>query len=146
MKLLFTGAAFLLGNAFFCFAQDDLTEAIKAMDQKYFEAYNNCDMETQADIYDEDLEFYHDSGGLSTDKEALLQSIKDNICGKVSRELVEGSIQVSPVPGFGAVEIGKHIFINHMEGDSRSAPSTFVVVWKDTPNGWKIHRVISLHE
>ncbi|MBL7471423.1 nuclear transport factor 2 family protein [Robertkochia sp. 1368] len=115
------------------------------MDSLYFKAYNECDMDTQADFYHEDIEFYHDSGGLVTDKQALLKSIEENICGKVSRELLEGSIEVSAIPGFGAVAIGKHSFINHMEGDSKSEPSKFVVVWKDTPEGWKIYRVISLH-
>ncbi|WP_224488064.1 nuclear transport factor 2 family protein [Robertkochia flava] len=136
--LLFPGISPLFG-------QEDLTATIKKMDSLYFAAYNACDMETQANFYDENIEFYHDSGGLATDKQALLQSIQDNICGKVSRELLQGSIEVSPVPGFGAVEIGQHSFINHMEGDSKSKPSKFVVIWKDTPEGWKIYRVISLH-
>ncbi|THD70006.1 nuclear transport factor 2 family protein [Robertkochia marina] len=115
------------------------------MDRLYFEAYNTCDMETQADFYHEEIEFYHDHTGLTTDKAAILKSTEENICGKVSRELLEGSIEVTPIPGFGAVEIGKHSFINHMEGGSKSEPSKFVIVWKDTPDGWKIYRVISLH-
>ncbi len=145
MKLSRLNTLLFLALPLISFAQQDLEATIKEMDRLYFEAYNTCDMQTQADFYHEDIEFYHDMGGLQTDKEALLQSIKDNICGKVSRELLEGSIEVTPIPGFGAVEIGKHSFINHMEGDSQSAPSKFVVVWKDTPDGWKIYRVISLH-
>jgi len=54
---------------------------ILAMDKKYFDAYNTCDLETQATIYSDEIEFYHDKGGLMTDKKALIQALKDNICG-----------------------------------------------------------------
>ena len=137
---------FLLTGTFTAFAQEDLTATITKMDRLFFEAYNRCDLEIQAEMLDENIEFYHDNTGLTTDKEAILESTKENICGKVSRKLLEGSIEVTPIPGFGAVEIGKHSFINHMEGDSQSEPSKFVVIWKDTPQGWKMYRVISLHK
>lgn len=145
MKTLLAGLLLFTGIPMSLMGQEDLQDTIKKMDSLYFAAYNTCDIETQAQFYDEEIEFYHDSGGLVTDKAALLRSIEENICGKVSRELLPGSIEVSPIPGFGAVEIGKHSFVNHAEGGSRSEPSKFVVVWKDTPDGWKIYRVISLH-
>src|SRR5689334_9337458 len=108
----------------------ELYNVIAHMDSVYFNAYNNCDMQTQARIYSDSIEFYHDKTGLTTSKQALLDAIKDNICGKVKRELVPGSIEVYPIAGFGAVEIGLHRFINHAEGDSRSKPDKFIVVWK----------------
>lgn len=125
---------------------DDLYSTIVEMDSIYFTAYNNCDMATQAELYAEDLEFYHDKGGLSTSKEDILKSIEANICGKVTRELVKGSIEVYPINGFGAVEIGMHKFHNNQEPDAISLPSKFITIWKHHEDRWLISRVISLHK
>jgi len=123
----------------------ELYAAIVHMDSVYFNAYNSCDMETQARLYADNIEFYHDKGGLTTSKQDLLDAIKKNICGKVTRELVSGSIEVYPIAGFGAVEMGLHRFINHAEGDSRSKPDKFIIVWQQKNDQWRITRVISLH-
>ncbi len=123
----------------------ELYKTILDLDKTYFTAYNECDMETQAAFYDEDLEFYHDKGGLATDKAAILESIKANICGKVTRNLVEGSVEVHSIPGFGAVEIGLHSFFNKEEPNAESEPSKFISIWKKTDDRWLMHRVISLH-
>ena len=37
----------------------DLHNQIVKMDAKYFNAYNTCDMETQTDLYNENIEFFH---------------------------------------------------------------------------------------
>jgi hypothetical protein len=102
-------------------------------------------MKTQAAVYADSIEFYHDKGGLMTSKQAILDAIKKNICGKVTRVLVPGSIEVYPIANFGAVEIGLHKFINHAEGDSESKPDKFIVVWRHRDDQWQITRVISLH-
>ena len=154
-KLIFSiYAYFIIFCSLYTQAQDtykyvpqskELYAAIVHMDSVYFNAYNSCDMETQARIYADNIEFYHDKGGLTTSKQDLLDAIKKNICGKVTRELVQGSIEVYPIAGFGAVEIGLHRFINHAEGDSRSKPDKFIVVWQQKTDQWQITRVISLH-
>ncbi|MGP1990414.1 nuclear transport factor 2 family protein [Zobellia laminariae] len=125
--------------------EEQLKETITKLDADYFEAYNTCDLEKQSEMYSEDLEFYHDKGGLMTSKLDLLESLKKNICGKVTRELVEGSIEVYPINGFGAVEIGLHKFHNNQEPDAISEPGKFIIIWKKTDSNWKITRVISLH-
>ena len=125
-------------------AQDSLYETIVKLDSTVFEAYNNCRMDIYASFFSEDLEFYHDKAGLSRSKEDMVESIKKYICGKVNREIVQGSIEVSAIPGFGAIEIGKHRFHNLVE-KSTSQPGNFVVVWQHQNNEWKITRVISLH-
>lgn len=126
-------------------ASQELFNTIAHMDSVYFTAYNNCDMEKQAAIYSDSIEFYHDRGGLETSKQNLLTAIKNNICGKVTRVLVKGSMEVYPIPGYGAVEIALHKFINHQEGDSVSKPDKFIVVWRQRGEKWQITRVISLH-
>ena len=148
LAALFSGG--LLASACACAQSQpksqDLYNTIVHMDSVYFNAYNSCDMEKQAAIYADSLEFYHDGSGLETSKKALLAAIKQNICGKVTRVLVKGSIEVHPIPNFGAVEIGLHQFINHAEHDSMSKPDRFIVIWRYRNDQWQITRVISLHE
>lgn len=122
-----------------------LYNEIVKMDATYFNAYNTCDMETQAEIYDEDLEFFHDKGGLATSKSDILKSLKENICNKVTRTLIKGSVEVYPIKGYGAIQFGYHKFYNKEEPNAKSIPSKFVVIWKNKNNSWKITKVISLH-
>src|SRR5690349_11058852 len=96
----------LLSSMFFCQAYsqtDDLFETVLKLDSAFFNAYNTCDMKSQEEFYSDSIEFYHDKGGLTTSKKEILDATKKNICGKVTRELVKGSIEVSPIPGYGAV-------------------------------------------
>lgn len=123
----------------------DLYREIVHMDSVYFNAYNTCDMETQDSIYSDNIEFYHDKGGLMTSKKDILEAIQKNICGKVTRELVKGSIEVYPINGFGAVEMGYHKFHNNQEKNQVPHKSRFIIIWQNKNNEWKISRVISLH-
>lgn len=123
----------------------ELYRTVKALDATYFNAYNTCNLEVQAQLMDDELEFYHDQGGLSTSKSDLIIAIRENICGKVTRQLVAQSLEVYEINGFGAVSIGYHRFFNKLEPDAPSKPSRFVTVWKKYPNRWTIYRVISLH-
>ncbi|MDG2432581.1 nuclear transport factor 2 family protein [Flavobacterium sp.] len=123
-----------------------LYDVIIAMDSTFFDAYNNCDMNKQAGIYADSLEFYHDQGGLMTSKQEVLDGTKKNICGKVTRELIAGSIEVYPIKGYGAVEIGLHKFHNNQElAGTPSKTSKFIIMWQLTNKKWRIAKVISLH-
>ena len=121
-----------------------MEETVRRLDSTFFAAYNNCDMATQERFFSDSIEFFHDRSGLDTSKSHILANTKKYICGKVRRELVEGSIEVSPLPGYGAVELGSHRFHNLAEG-SVSKPSKFVIIWKWQDERWLMTRVISLH-
>lgn len=123
----------------------ELYDKIIKLDSIYWKAYNTCDMETQASMYADSLEFYHDKGGLMTSKQAVLDGIKKNVCGKVTRELIPGTIEIYPIKDFGAVEMGVHKFHNKEEPDATSHPGRFIMIWQQTGNEWKMKRVISLH-
>jgi len=122
-----------------------LHETIVAMDNKFFAAYNQCDMDTQAAMYAQDMEFFHDKGGLMTSKSEILAATERNICGKVSRELVAGSVEVYPIANYGAVQIGFHKFHNNQEPNAPSVPSKFIIMWHNVEGQWQITKVISLH-
>lgn len=115
------------------------------LDSVFFNAYNTCDLKTQADMLSDSMEFYHDETGLATSKKDFIKAIKENICGKVSRVLVPGSIEAYEIPGFGAVEIGYHRFINHQESEKPSGAGRFVAFWQHKNGKWQLYRVASMH-
>ena len=122
-----------------------LHDSVVTLDSLLFSAYNNCKMEVFASLVSEDLEFYHDQGGMTTLKSAVVDGIRNNVCGKVTRILLPGSIEVYPIPGFGAVQMGQHRFHNNREPDAPSRFSRFVHIWKREGSAWRLSRVVSLH-
>jgi Domain of unknown function (DUF4440) len=122
-------------------SEGELTRAVTALDKQLFDAYNTCNIEKLGTLVVDDLEFYHDKTGLTVGKKPFLDAIKMNICGKVTRELVAGSLEVYPLHGYGAVEIGVHRF--HHPGDSDVGEAKFVHLWQYKDGAWKVTRVIS---
>jgi hypothetical protein len=127
-------------------ANYELYRTILILDSIFWDAYNTCNIELQTGFYSDSIEFYHDQAGLITSKESILKATKENICGKINRELVKGSIEVYPIQGFGAVEIGMHRFVNiNADEGTPELTGKFVFVWQLEIDEWKICRVISLH-
>ncbi len=123
----------------------ELYAEIVRMDSIWDDSYNHCKLDVQEQIFSEDLEFYHDEGGVLKSKTKLIAALKNNICGKVTRELLKGSIEVYPIKDFGAVEMGYHRFHNINDTGHESHYARFVHIWKKENGSWKITRVISLH-
>jgi hypothetical protein len=121
---------------------DALFETIKSLDAKLFNAYNHCDLETLGSMVSDDLEFYHDQTGLSVGKAPFLTAIKQNICGKVQRTLLEETLEVYALKGYGAVEIGIHRF-HHPNQPDDVGDAKFVTIWQNDNGVWKVTRVIS---
>ncbi|PZF74881.1 nuclear transport factor 2 family protein [Taibaiella soli] len=128
-------------------ADKQLYDTIVQQDSIFFDAYNTCgtNLDKYASFYSENIEFYHDQGGLMTSKQDIVEATKRNICGKVTRELVAGSIEVYPIKDYGAVEVGLHKFHNNQEPDAPSKPGRFMIMWKHENSVWLITRVVSLH-
>lgn len=123
----------------------ELYDTIIKMDKEFFDAYNNCDLEKQSDIYSDDIEFFHDKGGLMTSKQDIIDGTERNICGKVTRTLIKESVEVYPINNYGAVQIGLHKFYNNQEPDAESIPVKFILIWHNQNGNWKIKKVVSLH-
>lgn len=115
------------------------------MDSIWEDSYNHCKIDVQQQLISDDIEFFHDEGGLITSKAQLAKAYKNNICGQTTRELLKGSIEVYPIKGYGAVEMGYHRFHNIHDTGPNSTYARFVHVWKNENGQWKITRVISLH-
>jgi len=124
-------------------ASDPLYQTVSALDTALFDAYNHCDLAKMGSMVADDLEFYHDQTGLSVGKQSLLDGVKNNICGKVHRELV-GSLEVYPLKGYGAVEIGVHRF-THPGEPNNVGEAKFVQLWQLKNGTWTLTRVISFN-
>jgi hypothetical protein len=125
-------------------SQAELDKAIAALDAALFDSYNRCDLEKFASFFVDNVEFYHDQGGATLGKAALTDSVKKNICGKVTRELVPGTLQVYHMKGYGAVEIGVHRFHHPGHEDTEGVgEGKFIHLWQYKDGAWKITRVIS---
>lgn len=125
----------------------ELYKTIVKHDSIFFDAYNNCDQKLQvySDYYAADLEFYHDKGGLMQSKKDVVEGTQKNICGKVTRHLKKGSIEVYPIKGWGAIEMGLHQFRNKAEPNAVPHDSKFIIFWRNDNGNWKITKVVSLH-
>jgi ketosteroid isomerase-like protein len=125
-------------------SQEELDKVIASLDTALFDSYNRCDLVAFATFFADDVEFYHDQGGVTLGKADLTDSVKKNICGKVTRELVSGTLQVYHMKGYGAVEMGVHRF--HHPGHDDTEPvgeGKFIHLWQYKGGAWKITRVIS---
>ncbi len=124
--------------------QQELDKAVAALDAALFDSYNRCDLEKFSSFFVDDVEFYHDQGGLTLGKAALTDSVRKNICGKVTRELVPGTLQVFHMKGYGAIEMGVHRFHHPGHEDTEGVgEGRFVHLWQYKDGAWKITRVFS---
>jgi hypothetical protein len=125
-------------------AQSPIFRTIASLDSALFDSYNRCDLEKFGTFFIDDVEFYHDKGGVTLGRQNLVESVKNNICGKVRRELVPGTLEVHSIPGYGAIEMGVHRF-HHPNAQPSEPPgeAKFVHLWQQKDGSWKITRVIS---
>jgi ketosteroid isomerase-like protein len=123
--------------------QEELDKAGAALDAALFDSYNKCDLQKFESFFVDDVEFYHDQGGVTRGKAALTESVKENICGKVTRELVPGSLKVFHMKGYGMLETGVHRFHHPGHEATDVGEGQFIHLWQYKDGAWKITRVIS---
>ncbi len=127
-------------------APDPLFDTIAALDNQVFDAFNHCDAKGQlrkhGGYFDRDVEFYHDNGGVTWNRRAMLANTQKHVCGNFRRELVAGSLRVYPIKNFGAIELGTHRFCQFKSGDCEGI-ADFTIVWRKRGDTWQITRVLS---
>jgi hypothetical protein len=121
---------------------DPLYRTVAELDRQLFDAYNRCDLAAFRALLDDDLEFYHDQGGLMRGADAVTESVRKHICGKVRRELVPGTLEVDKIEGYGAIELGSHNFCEIASGKCVGT-ARFVQVWRRDGAAWKATRIVS---
>lgn len=127
----------------------ELFDKIASSDSSLFEAFNTCNLVRVETFFTEDLEFYHEKGGLTTTRKRVIEVMKNNLCGensnRVRRELVKGSLEVYPISNYGAVQTGEHRFYLTQKGrkEKLDGIGKFVHIWRKKDGEWRISRVIS---
>ncbi len=122
----------------------ELYNEIARMDSVLFNAFNTQDMARFKPLFTTDLEWYQDNGGLIPYKTVFTNfsnTFKKEF--KLTRELVPGSLEVHPIKGYGAIEIGVHRFRHIENGKEEIGTFKFLMIWQKKNGLWKISRVVS---
>lgn len=124
----------------------DLYDTIAHLDSLFFDAFNARDLDKIKIFVSEDLEFYHDLGGVTNynqNMEAFKKTFESD--RRVRRELVLGSLEVYPIKDYGALETGIHRFFAREKGQQEklSSEAKFAQLWKKKDGKWEITRIIS---
>jgi hypothetical protein len=124
---------------------DALHEKMLALDSAMFDSFNKCsdpaELQKHAAFFADDVEFYHDLGGLTRGADEVMANTKKNVCGKFRRELDRESFRAFPIPGFGALTMGTHRFC-HTPTTCEGA-AEFTSVWRERDGVWQITRALS---
>ena len=124
--------------------QKELFNRIANLDSTLFAAYNSKNLDLMKSYFTNDLEWYQDNGGLINFEKVFsnFQSIF-NRDYDLKRNLIKETLEVHPIDGYGAIEIGKHQFKHIENGKLEVGTFKFLMIWKNENGIWKISRVIS---
>lgn len=132
-------------------ADPAMREQVLAAGGAVFDAvFASCNAAALETLVAGDFEFYHDKSGVVTKSgRQFVQSVAD-MCAhpgewRSRRELVKDSVEIYPIEGYGAMEIGVHRFYERkLEQPERLAGiAKFSHVWKRENGQWKLSRVLS---
>lgn len=130
-----------------------IAAAVKA-DSLFWIAYNQCDVQGMMQFIPEDMEFYHDKGGITLGDSAFQASIKNGLCSdlgkfRLRREIVDGSGKTNPMMKndrvYGVLMTGKHLFYLSQNGEKERADglAEYADLWLLQDGQWKMARVFS---
>ncbi|AXG71941.1 hypothetical protein KORDIASMS9_04199 [Kordia sp. SMS9] len=153
MTMLFLGIFFFtnhtLAQTTETGTQNTLEETILALDAQFWNVYNSCDVTNFKKFLTEDLEFYHDKGGLTETSEKLVEMMENGLCAdpnmKLRREAVKGTVNVFPLHNYGAIITGEHLFYLTENGTAERLVESakFTHVWQNENGNWRMSRVLS---
>lgn len=122
----------------------ELFEAIARMDSAMFDAFNQHDLDRLMSLFTDDLEFYHDTAGLTN-----FRQTGEGFTGMfgrspdIRRDLVKGSLEVYPIKDQGAIEVAEHRFCHKENGKDDCGTFKLVMIWRKQGESWKVSRVLS---
>ena len=132
---------------------DDELQPVYTLDSTFWQHYNNCNIDAMRSFFTDDIEFYHDKGGVINGLDNFLLVSKRNLCSndnfRLRREAVAGSVKAFPMKDqdklYGAILSGQHVFyIIEMGKEPRlDGLARFTHLWLKTEGWWKMSRVLS---
>jgi hypothetical protein len=125
-------------------ADPRLFAEIAALDRAMFDAFNAHDAAKLEPLFSPDLEFFHDKGGLQK-RDQIISGLRGNFERNdgLRRRLIPGSLEVYPIPGYGAIETGTHEFCHEENGKTDCGVFRFLHVWQNQNGRWQVTRVVS---
>lgn len=127
-------------------AQPTLKQEIEAADAALFTAFNARDAAAMDRFFSDRLEFFHDRGGMTAKPQTMKQfaEILSRPGLRVRREALREGLEIHPIPGVGAMHIGRHRFCASEDGKPEGCSVYgFSQVWEKTATGWQLLRVLS---
>ena len=160
MNTIKCAAGILLLSVIFCenlSAQnktvDDELKAALAKDSIFWQHYNSCNIDAMRTFFTDDIEFYHDKGGVINGLDKFLSISKQNLCGddnfRLRREAVAESVKIFAMKDgenlYGAILSGQHVFYILEKGKEPRPDglARFTHLLLKTESGWKMSRVLS---
>ena len=135
--------------------EQKLTATIIRLDSAFWNAYNNCDTTQFINYLTDDVEFYHDKGGVTIGAPALINSLNKNLCSNpdyhLRREAVAGTVKVYPMESgneiYGAIISGEHVFYVNEKGKPEfpDGDANFTQLWLLRNGIWKMARILSFN-
>ena len=137
--------------------QPELTAEIARADGALFKLFfeGPCDVARFRSMLTNDVEFYHDKDGFDVHNadefakqfEQRCKDLNDPTAWRSRRALVRSSLNVELIPGWGAMEIGDHLFYERhgATGEERLVgKASFSMVWVlGADRKWRLSRVLS---
>ena len=124
--------------------KEELYQTVARLDTEMFAAFNAHDVDKLMAYFADNVEFYHDKGGLSNfpqPKAGFTRLFAQS--PDIARTLVPGTLEVYPVKEYGAMHIATHRVCHLENGRNDCGNSKFVMVWQQQAGTWKITRVVS---
>ena len=126
---------------------------VLSLDSAFWGTYNTCDATSFDKYFTNDIEFYHDKGGIMKGIDELVATTKRNLCSddnfRLRREAVPGTVKFFPLKSdnkvYGAILSGQHVFYILQKGKSPRPDglARFTHLWLLTDAGWRMSRVLS---
>ena len=134
-------------------AEQKVTQQILHKDSMFWQSYNRCDTAGYDQFFSNDVEFYHDKGGITLGADNMALSIKKNLCSnsdfRIRREEVKGTVKVFPLQNngviYGTILSGEHFFYISEKGKAErlDGKAKFTHLWLLKEGVWKMTRILS---
>lgn len=153
IQLGWTGVLLLLLGNLLQAQQADLNRTIREKDSLFWIAYNTCNLEGMHEFVADDIEFYHDKGGIQKGWTTFAETTTRNLCGrkdwKLRREADPDSYRIYPMEKdgqlYGAILSGDHKFYVTESGQPEywTGVAKFTHLWLLQDRKWKMSRILS---
>lgn len=145
--LVFSGASYAQGT------EQKITQHILHKDSLFWQSYNRCDTGGYDQFFSNDVEFYHDKGGITLGADNMALSLKKNLCSnsdfRIRREEVKGTVKVFTLQNngiiYGTILSGEHFFYisEKAKAERLDGRAKFTHLWLLKDGAWKMTRILS---